>query len=54
MSPHVHHFVYSLDVTGTESRSLRAVHSCAGRIGAAALSPEGASPSFEAARQEAT
>ena len=52
MSPHALHFVYSLYVTGPESRSLRAVHACAGRHEAAALSPEGAGTSFEAARQE--
>ena len=52
MSPHARHFVYSLNVTGPESRSLRAVHACAGRHGAAALSPGGAVASFEAALQE--
>ena len=42
MYPHAHHFVYSLVVPQPEATALRPVPPCAGRLGAAGLSPEGA------------
>jgi len=53
MNPHAFHFVYSLNRSLPEATTLRAVQACAGRLGAAPLSPSGALASFEAARQEA-
>ena len=53
MRPHAHHFVYSLDESPPEATALRPVQACAGRLGAAALSPAGAQASLGAARQEA-
>ena len=53
MCPHAHHFVCSLDGSPPEAAALWLVQACAGRLGAASLSPERAQASFEAARQEA-
>ena len=52
MRPHPPHFVSSLDVAPSEAAPHRPVPVCAGSLGAAAFSPSGASPSFEAARRE--
>ena len=46
MSPHARHFVYSLDESPPEAAALRPVQACAGRLGAAGLSPEGAQPAL--------
>ena len=54
MCTHAHHFVCSRDGSPPEAAPLWLVKACAGRLGAASLSPEGgAQASFEAARQEA-
>ena len=49
MSPYVRHFVSSLYESPPESAALRPVQACAGRLGAADLSPEGALSALRAA-----
>jgi hypothetical protein len=52
--PHARHFVWSLALQAAavpESTPLRAVQSCAGRTGAATLSPKGAVFHLGAARR---
>ena len=53
MNPHVRHCVSSLDESPPKATALRPVQACAGRLGAAGLSPEGAQASLGAARREA-
>ena len=53
MNPHAHHFVYSLDESPPKAAALRLVQACAGRLGAASLSPEGVQAFLGAARREA-
>jgi hypothetical protein len=51
MNPHAH--IRSLDVPSPQATALWSVRPCAGRLGAADLSPSGAYAFFEAAHQAA-
>ena len=53
MCPHARLFVSSLDESPPEAAALRLVQACAGRLGAAGLSPAGAQASLGAAQREA-